>query len=122
MSTTLDGQSVFDEHRLEINAGSVHRDSIERVAAGVDGVVSIDLGKRGREIKQVGILRAVSNSVMDDRIEVISGYMDGDTHTLVTSGGEQYQNLRMDSFKITQRQIAGVVSCEYEIVYTQLVV
>ena len=58
MSVTIDGQSLFDEHRLEIDAGSFSRDSIERRVPGLDGILSIDLGGRGRKIKQIGTLRA----------------------------------------------------------------
>ena len=121
MSTTLDGQSLFDEQQLEIEPGSVSRDSIERTVPGLDGVLSIDLGGRGRKIKQRGVLRAKSRSQMDDRISVISAYMDGDTHMLVTSSGKEFDNLRMDVFKVSkERTSGGGVAIDYEIVYTQL--
>ena len=121
MSATLDGQSLFDEQQLEIELGSISRDSIERAVPGLDGVLSIDLGGRGRKIKQKGVLRAKSRSQMDDRISVISAYMDGDTHTLVTSGGKEFDNLRVDVFKVSkERASGGGVAIDYEIVYTQL--
>jgi len=123
MSTTLDGQILFDEQQLEIELGSISRDSIEKAVRGLDGVLSIDLGERGREIKQKGVLRATSRSQMDERISAISVYMDGDTHTLVTNSGEEFDNLRMDGFKVTkERTGGGGVVIDYEIVYTQLVV
>ena len=120
MSTTLDGQSLFDEQQLEIEPESIGRDSIERTVPGLDGVLSIDLGGRGRKIKQRGVLRAKSRSQMDDRISVISAYMDGDTHTLVTSSGKEFDNLRMDVFKVSKERASGGVAIDYEIVYTQL--
>ncbi len=121
MSTTLDGQSLFDEQQLEIEPESIGRDSIERTVPGLDGVLSIDLGGRGRKIKQRGVLRAKSRSQMDNRISVISAYMDGDTHTLVTSSGKEFDNLRMDVFKVSkERASGGGVAIDYEIVYTQL--
>ncbi len=121
MSATLDGQSLFDEQQLEIEPGSISRDSIERTVPGLDGVLSIDVGERGREIKQRGVLRAKSRSQMDDRISVISAYMDGDTHTLATSSGKEFDNLRMDVFKVSkERASGGGVAIDYEIVYTQL--
>ena len=121
MSTTLDGQSLFDEQQLEIEPESIGRDSIERTVPGLDGVLSIDLGGRGRKIKQRGVLRAKSRSQMDDRISVISAYMDGDTHTLVTSSGKEFDNLRMDVFKVSkERASGGGVAIDYEIVYMQL--
>lgn len=121
MSITLDGQILFDEQGLEIQAGSFSRDSIERAVAGLDGVLSIDMGRRGRKIKQTGTLRAKSRTKMNDRIAWISACMDGDTHTL-DAAGRRYDNLRMDSFKIISEgtDAAGII-VDYEIIYTQLV-
>jgi hypothetical protein len=123
MSATLDGHSLFDEHELEIQSSGFSRDSIERRTPGLDGVLSIDLGKRSRKISQRGILRAGSRSQMDGRISTITAYMDGNTHTLTTSKGEKFDNLRMDVFMVTKEGMSGSGLCwDYEIVYTQLVV
>lgn len=123
MSVTLDGQNLFDEQQLGIELGSVSRDSIEKAVAGLDGVLSVDLGKRGRKIKQKGVLRAKSMVQMDEKIGAISAYMDGGTHMLVTSDGESMSNLRMDVFKVAKKRASGTgFCCDYEIVYTQLVV
>ena len=123
MSTTLDGHVLFGGQQLEIEVGSINRDSIERVVPGLDGVLSIDLGKRGRKIKQKGILRATSRSQMDERINAISAYMDGDTHILEADSGEEFDNLRMDVFKVAGERVSGSgVAVDYEIVYMQLVV
>lgn len=122
MSVTLDGQNLFDEHQLEIEQDSLNRDSIERAVAGLDGVLSVDMGGRTRKIRQRGTLRAKSRTQMNDRINVISAYMNGDTHTLVTGDGDKFDNLRMDSFKISKEQTSGGgMVVDYEIVYTQLV-
>jgi len=121
MSAALDGQSLFDEQRLEIEFGGVSRDSIERAVPGLDGVLSIDLGGRSRKIEQKGVLRAKSRSQMDERISAISAYVDGNTHTLLTSSGEEFENLRVDVFKVSkERAGGGGVDVDYEIVYTQL--
>jgi len=123
MSVTLDGQRLFDEQQLEIEIDSLGRDSMERAIAGLDGVLSIDLGSRGRKIKQKGVLRAKSRSQMNEKTGAISAYMDGDTHTLITGSGETIDNLRIDIFKIgRERTDGGGLCCEYEIVYRQLAV
>ena len=119
MGIALDGQSLFDEQELDIQPCSLSRDSIERAVTGLDGVLSIDLGGRSREIRQRGVLRAKSRLQMSERISAISAYMDGDTHVLVTGSGEEFDNLRMDVFKVTSEG-AGGLCCNYEIVYTQL--
>ena len=121
MKVTLDGQTLFDEQQLEIEVGSISRDSIEKSAAGVDGVFSVDLGSRKREIKQNGVLRAKSKTELDARIGTISAYMDGNVHTLITGSGNTYANLRMDVFKVSKERISGAnVCCDYKIIYTQL--
>ena len=121
MSVALDGQALFDEQQLEIEAGSFSRDSIERAVPGLDGVLSIDLGGRGRQIKQKGILRARSIAELNDMIDAISAFMDGDTHTLVVSDGREFCDVRMDSFNTSNERTSGSgVSIDYEIIYTQL--
>lgn len=123
MSATLDGQNLFDEQDLKIEQDSIGRDSIERTVPGLDGILSIDMGGRSRKIKQRGVLRAKSRSQMDDRIGAILAYIDGDTHTLVIHNGEEFDNVRMDAFKVTEEKTSGSGLCwDYEIVYTQLVV
>ena len=121
MSVTIDGQTLFDEHQLEIETGSFNRDLIERRMPGLDGVLSIDLGRRCRKIKQTGTLRAKSRAQLNERINAISAIMDGDTHTLVTDSDGTLDNLRMDSFKTNKEQTDGIgIVVDYEIVYTQL--
>ena len=121
MRVTLDGQAVFDEQALELHVSSFTRDSIDRAVPGLNGVLSIDLGQRGRKIKQTGTLRAKSRSQLDERIIGISACMDGDTHTLIAAKGRQFSNLRMDSFTLGKEHIDGTgISADYEIIYTQL--
>ena len=119
---TLDGQNLFDEQQVEIEAGSIRRDSMEKTVSGTNGVLSIDLGQRGRKIKQKGLLRAKSILQMNEKVSTISAYMDGKTHTLILSSGEQFENVRMDVFKVGRFQPSGIGTVvEYEISYTQLV-
>ena len=121
MSVSLDGQVLFDRQQLEIEAGSFSRNSIETAVPGLDGVLSVDLGRRSRKIKQKGVLRATSRSQMNDRISAISAFMDGDVHTLATGSEEEFSNLRMDVFKLSkERTDGGSIVVDYEIVYTQL--
>ena len=122
MVVTLDSQIVFDEMELEIKAGSFKRESAERAAVGLDGVISVDLGGRGREIRQKGVLTARSKAEMARKVEGVSAFLDGDTHTLVCASGEEYENVRMDSFKVINERMSGSgVEADYEIVYRQLV-
>jgi hypothetical protein len=121
MRTTLDEQTLFDEQQLKIEVGSFSRDSIEKTVPGLDGTLSIDLGRRNRRIKQTGTLRTKSRAQTNDRINVISAYMNGGTHILKTRDDEEFDNLRIDSFIIRSEQTDGTgIVVDYEIIYTQL--
>ena len=121
MSVTLDGQALFDEASVQIRSGSPARACVERSVCGLDGMLSIDLGRRARTIRQRGTLRAASRTALRARIEALTRFIDGDTHTLVTGDGRSYGDLRMDAFNELGESTAGPgVLVEYEIVYTQL--
>jgi hypothetical protein len=121
MSVTLDDITLFDEQGLEIEVGGPLRACIERAVCGLDGVASIDLGRRVREIRQRGVLHAPSRAAMLARIDSICEFIDGQTHTLRTADGREYRNVRMNTFKRTQECVGGLgMTVEYEIVYTQL--
>ncbi|UCG56830.1 MAG: hypothetical protein JSU70_18430 [Phycisphaerales bacterium] len=121
MSATLDGDILFDEQQLQIKVDSCSRDSAERVMPGLDGVLSIDLGGRSRIVSHSGVLRANGRTQLNTKIAAISACIDGSTRKLVTGEGQQFDNLRMDSFKVSNERASGSgVVVDYEIVYTQL--
>ncbi len=121
MNVMLDGQAIFDEQGLTIAVGSPRRACVERSVCGLDGRLSIDLGARGRKIRQTGMLRAASRAAMNARIGAVAAFIDGATHTLAAADGQAYNNLRMDSFtQISERTSGPGLLVEYEIVYTQL--
>jgi hypothetical protein len=119
MLAMLDGK-LFFEQSIEIEAGGFKRDFIERSVAGLDGQASIDLGRRGRKVIQRGQLRAVSREQLRQKAAEILEFLDGREHTL-EFGQERYENLRLDSFKLTEEGVSGGgVTADYEIVYMQL--
>ncbi len=121
MNVMLDGNALFDEQGLQIEVGSYNRAHIERAICGLDGVLSIDMGERTREIRQRGTLRAPSRAAMQARIDLISAFIDGGAHTLRTADAQEYRNTRMDSFRQIDECTSGPgIIVEYEIVYTQL--
>ncbi len=121
MSATLDGLIAFEEQDLAITVGGPTRACVERSVCGLDGTLSIDLGTRGRRIRQTGVLRAAGRAALNARISTIAAFIDGGTHTLATADGRVYDNLRMDSFTQTSEHMAGPgIAVQYEIVYTQL--
>ena len=77
MGTRLDGNELFDERQLEISAESYTRASKEKNIVGLDGTLTIDMGKRSRKIKQTGTLRAKSKIHLISRLNAISNYIDG---------------------------------------------
>ena len=121
MSTTLDGEALFDEQDLQIEVDSPQRGSIERSVPGLDGTLSIDLGRRARKLQQHGTLRAASRTQMQIRLLAIEAFVDGQTHTLITAGGQVYEQVRVDALRLLNSRSAGPgISVEYEITYTQL--
>ena len=122
MATTLNGLRLFDEQDLQFEISSCSRDTIEKSVGGLDGVVSFDLGKRSRVIKQKGTLRAASKNKLTEKTGTITDYMDGYAYTLVTNDGQVYENMRIDAFKTCNERTHGSgVAVDYEIIYTQLV-
>ncbi len=120
MKVKLDGQEVFD-HPVAIHAGGVRREQIERSAFGLDGMLNIDCGGRGRKLRQNGTLRASSREGLRERIRLISAFIDGREHILVSESGQEFKNVRMDSFEVSNQRMSGSgPCCDYEVLYTQL--
>lgn len=89
--------------------------------AGLDGTVSVDLGRRARQIKQRGTLVAGNREELEGLIAEIEAAIDGQAYELIDRYGVSYQNVRMDHFTRTSPVQGGnQTRCEYEIVYTQL--
>ena len=123
MMATLDGQRLFGEAEPQIEAFSLNRQWVERTVAGLDGVVSIDLGGRSRKVRQRGTFRARSNQELRTMVDAVATYMDGRMHEVMTHTGGELSNLRMDSMKVSPLRVSGpAVVADYEIFYTQLAV
>ncbi len=119
----LDGVRLFGESEEEIEVGSLSRECIERAIGGLDGVMSIDLGGRGRKIRQKGEIRARSRAELNSKVEEMSSFIDGDVHTLTTSQGEVFENVRVDSVNVKNVRVSGGgVVADYEVIYRQLTV
>lgn len=122
MAVTLDNERIFGDDCPVITLESIRRSFIECSAAGLDGVVSIDLGSRGRKLRQAGHLRAKSAVELAGIIASVEQFLDGKTHSLSSTDDGTFENLRLDSFKIVRRSCDGAaVGADYEICYTQLV-
>ena len=121
MKANLDNTVYFDQAGAELVVKSWNRDSISRSAAGLDGVINIDLGQRQREIIQTGLLRAVSSQGLSRKIDAINNLMDDQGHTLMWDNGEYFENLRINSFEAGKTHTTGSgPSCDYKICYVQL--
>jgi len=119
MKATLDGIIEFEQAKLDL--GSWQRDSIERAAAGVDGVVNIDLGKRTREIVQKGVMRAASRSALMAKVDFFRDMADGRYHTMETAEGRRFEDMWIEKVMVSGTEYNGSgASCEVEIRYVQL--
>lgn len=119
MKATLDGTIDFEQTKLDV--GSWRRDSIERVAAGVNGAVNIDLGKRTREIVQKGVIRSSSRALLRIKADFIREMADGTCHTMETAEGQRFQDMWIEKVMVSGTEYSGSgASCEVEIKYVQL--
>ncbi len=117
MQATFD--SAVEFKALKIKAGSWDRAAIEKSAAGLDGVVSVDLGMRKRKIKVSGLVEAQSKSELSAKTARVEALLDGGMHTL--EAGAMYENVRVDSFAVVKEGVSGRgVSCEFEMELSQL--
>ena len=122
-STTImfDNKKLFSKGQHTLVCLSWCREAIDRGFAGLDGMMSVDLGRRERKLKQRGCLTASSSSTLIDLIDAVADYINGQTYDLVDQNGVSYSHVRMDSFTLLGPITAGnQVCCEYEIHYTQL--
>lgn len=117
----FDGQALFGLGKHVVKVSSRKREQVERGFGGLDGMVSIDLGERGRSIQQVGTLISQSVAelgVVKDRIEA---YIDGMAYVLIDQDGRSLGQVRMDTFEAKDVVVlASQVRCGYDIQYTQL--
>ena len=119
MRAIIDGTFEFEQVELELK--SLKRSEMERSAPGLNGVVSIDLGMRQRQIIQKGMLRSSSTKALNENIELLSSFVDGKNHLLTVEGGQVFGDLRMDKFEVDDKVHSGRdVSCKFTVTYTQL--
>lgn len=115
---TLDESLTFVQLRMQV--GTWTRDTLERTAAGLDGIVSIDLGRRHRILLQKGVLRAFSRAALDARLNALRALVDGRTHRLTIADASTFANVRLDGIVCGPCVTGGNgVRCEFEIKYTQ---
>jgi hypothetical protein len=121
MKANLDNFVYFDSDSFNLQIKSRQRDIVSRKAVGLDGETGIDLGQRSRKLVQSGQLRAANKNMLNEQIADIDKMFDGQSRTLITPGGKAFEDLRIDSFQTGDVVVSGsAVSCNYEIIYTQL--
>lgn len=119
MRIWIDGEVKIDEATFE--AGSVRRGVVERSVCALDGVASIDLGGRGRNIAIEGVLRAASGKGLDSFTDMLEAKMDGSVCALSIDDGREFGDVRIDVFETAERQFGGSsVSCKCKLQCKQL--
>ncbi len=119
MKAVIDG-SVTVEH-LDIETGSFQRQSIQRSAAGMDGVISIDMGGRARKIRHKIRVRESAAERLAEAVRALAGLHDGAVHTLETDDGQTYENLLITSVRFSRPRHGGTaLETEGQIEYLQL--
>lgn len=118
---TIDGSRYFSECEYSIVTDSSGRESIERSVGGLDGAVSVDLGKGVRKIRQRGFLRGRNSAELCGRVRAIEGLMDGKEHEVRVGDGRVFGSMKAASCRFGEFEADGIgFRCDYEIVYMQL--
>lgn len=118
---TFNGETFFKGGEHTVRPLSWRREVKEQSFGGLNGAVSLDLGRRKRKLTQRGRLAADSKGALIKRMEEISEYIDGQVYELVDQDGIIFSQVRMDSFtRLSGITVANQAGCEYEIEYTQL--
>jgi hypothetical protein len=119
MWTKIDGTIKLEHEELQIDSWS--RDGAERSAPGLDGVITVDNGMRSRRIIQQCIIRAASESSLQEVLDTVIGLIDGKEHVVTLENGVCYEHLRVDGVNSEKTRPNGAgVSCSVKIIYTQL--
>jgi len=88
---------------------------------GLDGEVILDFGKRSRTIVQRGRLQAATPIALASSITAIEILIDGQSHTLVDSNSQTYNNVLIEEFSPQSPVTLGKnYWCDYRITYRQL--
>ena len=119
MKVTLD--EIIEFEQTELAVGSWRRESIEKAAAGVDGAIKVDLGRRTREIVQKGVMWSPSRAALMAKVDFIYDMGNGASHTMETAEGDKFENMWIETVKIGSTEYRGSgASVEVEIRYVQL--
>lgn len=119
MWAAIDDSIFIDQQSLR--AGSAKRDAPLRSAPGVNGLLSLELGWRGRMLHQRGTVRAASRAGLRKIITRLQGLIGGEPVTLRTADGRYFSDLRIECYKLMREQISGAgYVVELEIEYIQL--
>ena len=118
MNARLDSTIEYEESQLQIK--SWERGSIDRSVAGLDGVVSVDLGRRSRKLVQSGIIRANSEEQLAEQIDSFALLVDSNEHTLTRGRSHVLTGLRVSNFVAGKVNRSGAgVWCDFEIRFVQ---
>jgi hypothetical protein len=120
MQVLIDGNSLFDRD-ARIESGPETEQVLEKSSPGLDGIVSISMGRRKRSLKQTGTLRALGRAGLENRKECIRALVGSGDHRIVSEQTSPLMNVRIDSVAFGAERFSGTgIVCEYTINYTQL--
>lgn len=118
---TLDSESLFASGPHAVVVGSPVRRVEDVVFNGLAGGLALDLGDGPREIEQRGVLSAASAEALALAEMAVEAFIDGRPYTLITPGGTDCPNCRLERFDRLGPPRMGVAWHQpYRITYRQL--
>ncbi|MHC4981548.1 MAG: hypothetical protein ACYTF6_00055 [Planctomycetota bacterium] len=119
--SSLDGQDLFGSGPHSIRPETWSRAVQYRGFAGINGLLTLDMGLRSRRINQTGRLQAATTSAIHAIVSEIEAKLDGGIHTLTDDLGFTYPTVLVERFEQSTpvRRSQGFW-CDYKISYRQL--
>ncbi len=119
-ATTLDGEAIFASGPHTLQIGPWQRKHLRRGFPGLDGELTVDLGRRGRTLTQSGRLQAANLADLQSLVNAIDALDDGQPHTLATAEGRTFSGVLVENFRLTTPLQTGRLAwCDYTIEYRQ---
>lgn len=104
----IDDEPLLASGPHAITVGQFKRRRIDRTFAGIDGVVSIDLGAGGRAIAIAGRLVASDRDGLLDQMAALSALnASAGLHTLQVGDGRTFANVRLEHIRWGRLLLAG---------------
>ena len=121
VTPTFDGQAIFGVN-CRMSSTENPREVQVNAFFGLDGVEELDGGDRGRSWQISGLLFGLDLALLTLAEAQLRAYKDGKVHTLFTTRGETWSNVKLTDLEIGgfSTTVDGTVYSQYKATLKQL--